>query len=60
MKKYKRRVKRIVVAPFFELAGEGAPPDFDRFRPSDIVILILFADGRTAAYPVGEKFCIDL
>lgn len=53
-------VKRIVVAPFFELAGEGVAPDFDRFRPSDLVILILFADGRTAAYPVGEKFSIDL
>ena len=37
-------VKRIVVAPFFELAGEGISPDFDRFRPSDLVILILFAE----------------
>lgn len=53
-------VKRIVVAPFMALAGEGVPPDFDRFRPSDIVILILYADGTAAAFPVGEKFCIDL
>lgn len=53
-------VKRIVVAPFMALAGEGVAPDFDRFRPSDLVILILFADGRMAAYPVGEKFSIDL
>ena len=53
-------VKKIIVAPFMALAGEGVPPDFDRFRPSDIVVLILYSDGRAAAFPLGEKFCIDL
>ncbi len=53
-------VKRIVIAPFMELAAENAPPDFGRFRPSDIVVLILYSDGRAAAFPLGEKFCIDL
>lgn len=53
-------VKRIVIAPFFELAAEGAAPDFDRFLPGDIVVLILYADGTAAAYPLGKKFCMDL
>lgn len=52
-------VSKIIVAPFMELAAV-APPDFDRFAPSDVVILILFADGTSAAYRLDEKCCIDL
>lgn len=54
-------VKKIVIAPFMELAGENAPPDFDRFRPCDIVILITFTDGTAAAYPLGNgsRFTMD-
>lgn len=52
-------VNKIIVAPFMELAAV-APPDFDRFAPSDVVILILFADGTAAVYPLGESCYIDL
>lgn len=53
-------VKKITVARFMELAAaEGISPDFDRFRPGDLVILILFADGTAAAFPVGERFSMD-
>lgn len=48
-------VKKIIVAPFMALAAEGAAPDFDRFRPSDMVLLVIFSDGTAAAYPVGDK-----
>lgn len=52
-------VKKIIVAPFFELAAEGAAPDFDRFRPCDVVLLVIFADGTAAAYPVGDKCSVS-
>jgi len=53
-------VKRVTVARFMELAAaEGISPDFDRFRPCDVVILILFTDGTAAAFPVGERFIMD-
>lgn len=51
-------VKKIIVAPFMELAAV-APPDFDRFRPSDMVLLVIFSDGSAAAYPVGDKCSVS-
>lgn len=52
-------VTKIIVAPFMELAGENVPPDFDRFGPSDVVLLVIFADGTAAAFPVGDKCSVS-
>ena len=53
-------VKKITVARFMELAAvEGVPPDFDRFRPGDFVILVLYSDGTAAAFPLGDRFTMD-
>lgn len=52
-------VKKIIIAPFGEMAAENIAPDFDKFGPDDFVALVRFTDGRIATYALGNKFCIE-
>jgi len=53
-----RKVKQVILSKFMDLASEDVPPDFDKYKPADLMILFRYKDGSCKVIPAGRQFTI--
>ena len=53
-----RKVKQVIISKFMDLAAEDVPPDFDKHKPDDLMIVFQYRNGTCEVIPAGEQFTI--